>query len=243
MNYEEKARLIDNQQNKEVVANAIADSILTKYDLKDYSPKLTDWLRGNIMQSSLADMLTNNQDMYVINLAKKCSADMVYMHHKLGISLDEVMAMVKPIAVFCYTIADEYGFTTKEVAKEIQETISNFDYEDTLILDDKMFVYNDNVEGERALHPFRVHIRVGYHPNYNQKELKKRIAGRLYYHRDPNDLCVTFLSEDIDNNGDFHFCLRISDVLDKDEFEQAIRFRLGRTSGKPWYRCHIEDIA
>jgi hypothetical protein len=243
MNYEEKVRLIDNQQNKEVVANAIADSILTKYDLKDYSPKLTDWLRCNIMQSSLADMLTNNQDMYVINLAKKCSADMAYIHNECNLSIDEIIERVRPIAVFCSTIAEEYGFNTVETAKEMQETISNFDYGDTLILDDKMFVYNDNVEEERVLHPFRVHIRVGYHPNYNQKELKKRIAGRLYYHRDPNDLCVTFLSEDIDNNGDFHFCLRISDVLDKDEFEQAIRFRLGKTSGKPWYRCHIEDIA
>lgn len=238
MNYEEKVRLIDNQQNKEVVANAIADSILTKYDLKDYSPKLTDWLRGNIMQSSLADMLTNNQDMYIISLAKKCSADMVYMHHKLGISLDEVMAMVKPIAVFCYTIADEYGFTTKEVAKEIQETISNFDYEDTLILDETMFVYNDNVKRNT----YHINILVDYHPNYTLDELKDRITKRLFYQRSHNDINVKFITCETVYNS-FFFIIRIIDVLELEEFKQAVRFRLGKTSGKPWYRCHIEDIA
>lgn len=242
MTFEEKVNVIDTNENKSVVAIAIANSILKKYGLENYNSCLDEWLYDNIMQSTLAEMLTNNQGMYVIPFAKKCFADIIYMRNKLHKSNLEIIAIVSPIADACRAIFDEYSISDEEVGEETLRALENPNYEEMLILDDKLFVYTDNMTTDDVKRfEYHVFIHVGYHPNYTLDELKARIGKRLLYKRDPNEIAVTFVDESETNVG-FDFVLRITDVLDRCDFVNAIKYRLGSTSGKPWYRCHVDKI-
>ena len=145
LNYNTKVACIDNKVNKSIVANAVCRDILADNGLEHFSKELENWLKAKIMESSLADMLVNEQRMYVIDLAKKVCCDICFITSanatsNCSISIDPVLTS------FVNNVFDDNEIDIQDVIDECYDEIENcpFDtYKDTIIIDDKMFVYTE----------------------------------------------------------------------------------------------------
>lgn len=240
MTLEEKISKIDNIVNKSIVSRAIVSEILTKHNLVGFNKKLDDWLFSRIMQNSLYDILNNEQGMYVISLARKIYRDTLRMLDNGSTTKLECYA--PQLRVFLTDVLNEYHLNFAEEVKRAREDIINNTEEDDdiLILDDKMFVYVNDTK-EQVYH--EVVLTIGYHPNYTKSGLVERIVKRLHYDREKKSFDIKNITIDQLANKSYRVFIALTDEIDTEsEFINNIEYRLGATSGKPWYRCKIEDI-
>lgn len=221
---------LDNQTNRELVASAIANDIVSANNLPS-CPQMIDWLTAKIAEDTLFNILTNKQIVYTIKLAKKLSCEMSYLKTKKNVDDATIEKLYTPIFVFCTKIYSKFENLFNAADRENVEG-------DNLIIDDVMYHY----EREKISHSYCVEIKIAPNPNYTESELKQRIIKRLHYERNKSDIVISFANFTRFEDNSFLTNIIITDVLKEDEFEDAIKFRLGRTSGKPWYRCKINSI-
>ena len=156
--------------------------------------------------------------------------------------MDTIMETYEPIVAFCAKMMNntKIANNVKPLEKAIHDTINEYLEEDDIIIDDVMFMYH--CQCENASHIYVVELKIGSHPNYTERGLKQRIIKRLHYKRNKDDIEILFPDFIRFEDNSFEVRMIITDKLTENEFEDAIRFRLGRTSGKPWYRCKIDRI-
>ena len=241
MSFEEKIATIDTLANRETLAFEIANEITMEYNLP-VSPKMIDWLTAKIAEDTLLNIINNKRKVYAVKLAKKLTAEMAYIMAAKKLSMDTIMETYEPIVAFCAKMMNntKIANNVKPLEKAIHDTINEYLEEDDIIIDDVMFMYH--CQCENASHIYVVELKIGSHPNYTERGLKQRIIKRLHYKRNKDDIEILFPDFIRFEDNSFEVRMIITDKLTENEFEDAIRFRLGRTSGKPWYRCKIDRI-
>lgn len=235
MRFEEKIAVIDTLANRETLAFEIANDITLEHNLP-VSAKMIDWLTAKIAEDTLLTIINNERKIYAVKLAKKLTAEMAYIMSVRNMSMDAIMKTYEPIVVFCAKMMN----SVKPLEVGVHDTISEYLEEDDIIIDDVMFMYH--CQCENASHSYCVDIEIDSHPKYTERELKQCIIKRLRYKRDKDDIEISFTDFTRLENNSFSTNIIIMDKFKENEFEDAIKSRLSRTSSKSLYRCKINSI-
>lgn len=235
MTLEEKVGLIDNKENKLLLAEGIADNILSKNNIGD-NQLLRTWLIERISADTLYDILMKGQKLYVLQLAKKCACDICFIVNGFDDKdFDVTMQSFGTIGAFVLNTIGEFHINVDDIVSEVEETASVIGYEDTLVIDDTMYIYNNEKSFYRVLFTF------GYHKDYTCKNIEQRIYNRFNYRWDC-EVRSCSVSKNDDNT--FHGVAVIAHDCDNlDTISKEIAFRFGATSGKPWKRCKVNEVS
>lgn len=242
MNAKEKISVIDNANNKELVAKAIADNIIVTNGLdKDEKAAntLKTWLTISIMQDSLADIIMNEQKVYVVKLAKKVAADICYTEQVATLN-DFKAAMEKFGYVGTFLSAVVFDpilvGNVNEFLDEVTDTANLIGYEDTIIVDDTMYVYDN---GERTC--YSAEFEVGYHQNYTLANLHRRFEKRMA-HKWPECEVKSIIVHQEEDDTFTAVVVFLSNEDDLDAITDKLNYRFGKTSGRPWFRCKLLSV-
>ena len=80
LNIADKISVIDHIDNRTKVANAIVTNIFDRYNLSE-GLLVRGWLVDCIIKDTLADIICNEQKVYILELAEKCAADIAFIKH------------------------------------------------------------------------------------------------------------------------------------------------------------------
>lgn len=231
----EKIGMIDTRENRMIVAEGIANGIFIENKLEG-NDTLKTWLIDAIMADTLADIIDNEQKFYIIELANKCAADIIYsMQDKVTIdNFMEVCEGFGCIGKFLGSVCSDLDIDLSDFYCKAADTASVFGYEDTLIINDTMYVY-DNGSKERVL--VTSEYSIGYHSDYTCKKIERRIKNRLRYKWDVDIKLV-----EVTQNEDKTFSAKAVFLAPKEDvgdISNKLLHRFGSTSGRPWHRCKV----
>jgi hypothetical protein len=238
LDMKQKIGVIDNEENRLSVATAIANDIFDSYNLsRNYN--LRTWLIDSIASDPLADIICNEQKLYIVELAKKCAADIAYIKHD-SFDSDNFLTIVRgfgDIGAFIEKVYTEFELNFDDFVVTACETASTIGYEDTLLIDDTMYVYDNGTEDKIFVH---VMYSIEYHPNYTAANLRHRIAKRLHY-KWATDIKAIVVTENEDKTFSVYATF-FAPKCDKDTLKDMVSHRFGASSGRPWYRCKVKEI-
>jgi hypothetical protein len=239
LNIADKISVIDNHDNRLSVAYAITQDILATYNLMQEG-SIGTWLIDCIVKDTLADIICNEQKVYIIELAEKCASDIAFIKHD-SIEKDNFLTIARGfgnIGAFVERVVNEFELDFDTMIVTACQTASVIGYEDTLLIDDTMYVY-DNGETERML--VKATFSIAYHPNYTLGNLRRRIVKRLH-HKWETDIKAINIVENEDKTFTADAVFSFDYKMGLEDLKKMLEHRFGSTSGKPWYRCKVEEV-
>lgn len=244
MNAKEKISVIDNATNKTLVATAIANNIVVANGLnKDEKASETfkSWLMENLMDETLADIIMNEQKVFVVKLAKKMATDICY--NEQVATLDDFKAALDKydyVGLFVSSVAFDTLLVPdfKSFLDEVTETAKLIGYEDTLIVNDTMYVYDNGEDAERTC--YKATFEVGYHQNYTPANLRRRFEKRMAHKWAECKVKSIIVSKEEDDTFTAEVVFLTNEDLEV--VTDRLNYRFGKTSGRPWYRSKLLKV-
>lgn len=237
MDAKEKIGLLDTAENRDKVINGIVNEIFNKYKLNDEF--LKTWLYDNMEHDTLYDLINNEQKLYVVRLAEKCAADICFVTNGFDGDFSAAMVSFGEIGAFVLDVISDNDIVIDVFADKCKQVASVIGYEDTLVVDDTAYVFDNGSEGNRIC--YKATFKIDYHKNYTCDNLRKRIVRRF---RHDWKSCDVRLVEVVCNDDKTFTATAtfLTDISDVNVISDMIGYRFGANSGKPWYRIHNTEL-
>lgn len=244
MELREKVQLLDNKENRGVVANGIASEIMSENGLTDERIKI--WLVGVISTSgSLYEIMTIEHRLFIEELGQKLVNDVCYVEGCRN--EEEFKYAVGGYGEICEFITR--NFSLSEIA-DMLEDVSLYiggkedvavEYGNTLIIDKTAYMYDNSKSGFD--HRYVAVLQIKNHSAYSERIIAHRIKNRMKYHWSDEERVIDLVSVEFDSEENV-WNAKVIFRTNEDSVDVLNRLneRFGKTSGKPWYNSKVVEV-